>query len=119
MYFTPIILRRTYQWEDLESIQIYWTNELYLEETEVKNLSTAKLRVDNLLKEKWIQRNYKVSVNSNYDYYTIKPWDLISVRNTNWIIENKPVKQVQYSKNTAVISLDSYKPIESFIINQK
>ena len=121
-YYNKITLKYDwwiYQWEDLESIQSYWTNELYLEETEVKNLSTAKLRVDNLLKEKWIQRNYKVSVNSNYDYYTIKPWDLISVRNTDWIIENKPVKQIQYSKNTAVISLDSYKPIESFIINQK
>lgn len=121
-YYNHITLN--YSWwsyteTDLDWFAKYWINALIIEDDRIKNLSTAKLRVKSLLKEHWIQRNYKVSVNSNYDYYTIKPWDLVSVRNTDWIIENKQVKQVSYSKNTAVISLDSYKPIENFIINQK
>ena len=94
-------------------------NALNVEETDIKDLNTARLRLNTLLKEQDIQRNYKLSVNLNYDYYSIKPWQLVSLRNTDWIIENKQIKQVQYSKNTAVISLDSYKPIENFIINQK
>ena len=121
-YYNSITLNYSwwsYVWSDTEWVVRYWVNNLIVEDDSIKNLSTATLRVNSLLKEHWIQRNYKVSVNSDYDYYSIKPWDLVSVRNTDWIIENKPVKQVQYSKNTAVISLDSYKPIESFIINQK
>ena len=114
----------TYTWwsttlEDTTSIERYWVNALNVEETDIKDLNTARLRLNTLLKEQDIQRNYKLSVNWNYDYYSIKPWQLVSLRNTDWIIENKQIKQVQYSKNAAVISLDSYKPIENFIINQK
>ena len=114
----------TYTWwsttlEDTTSIERYWVNALNVEETDIKDLNTARLRLNTLLKEQGIQRNYKLSVNWNCDYYSIKPWQLVSLRNTDWIIENKQIKQVQYSKNTAVISLDSYKPIENFIINQK
>ena len=114
----------TYTWwstslDNTTSIERYWVNALNVEETDIKDLNTARLRLNTLLKEQDIQRNYKLSVNWNYDYYSIKPWQLVSLRNTDWIIENKQIKQVQYSKNTAVISLDSYKPIENFIINQK
>ena len=114
----------TYTWwstslDNTTSIERYWVNTLNVEETDIKDLNTARLRLNTLLKEQDIQRNYKLSVNWNYDYYSIKPWQLVSLRNTDWIIENKQIKQVQYSKNTAVISLDSYKPIENFIINQK
>ncbi len=114
----------TYTWwstslDNAISIERYWVNALNVEETDIKDLNTAILRLNTLLKEQDIQRNYKLSVNWNYDYYSIKPWQLVSLRNTDWIIENKQIKQVQYSKNTAVISLDSYKPIENFIINQK
>ena len=114
----------TYTWwstslDNTTSIERYWVNALNVEETDIKDLNTARLRLNTLLKEQDIQRNYKLSVNWNYDYYSIKPWQLVSLRNTDWIIENKQIKQVQYFKNTAVISLDSYKPIENFIINQK
>ena len=109
----------SYVWEDSDWILQYGLNELDVNDSSIKNQITAKGRVENLLKEKWIKRNYKVSVNSNYNYYTIKPWDFLSVRNTEWIIENKEIKQITYSKNTAVISLESYEPIENFIINQK
>jgi len=121
-YYNRITL--TYSWwsatlEDSESILRYGVNALNLEESDIKNQSTALLRLSSLLKEYGIQRNYKISVNGNYNYYDIKPGQLLSLRNTDWIIENKPIKQIQYTKNTAVISLDSYQPIEYFIINQK
>ena len=121
-YFNSITLKYDWWqvvWSDSDWISEYWVNELLVEESDIKDATTANLRLASLLKEKDIIRNYKVSVNSNYDYFSIKPWDILSVRNTEWIIENKQVKKVQYSKNTAEIILDSYQSLERFIINQK
>ena len=121
-YFNSITLKYDWWqvvWSNASWVTKYWVNELVVEESDIKNATTANLRLASLLKEKDIVRNYKVSVNSNYDYFSIKPWDILSVRNTEWIIENKQVKKVQYSKNTAEIILDSYQSLERFIINQK
>ena len=121
-YFNSITLKYDWWqvvWSNSSWVTKYWVNELVVEESDIKNTTTANLRLASLLKEKDIVRNYKVSVNSNYDYFSIKPWDILSVRNTEWIIENKQVKKVQYSKNTAEIILDSYQSLERFIINQK
>lgn len=121
-YFNSITLKYGWWqvvWSDSDWISEYWVNELSVEESDIKDATTANLRLASLLKEKDIIRNYKVSVNSNYDYFSIKPWDILSVRNTEWIIENKQVKKVNYRKDTAEIILDSYQSLESFIINSK
>lgn len=121
-YFNSITLKYDWWqvvWSDADWILKYWVNELSVEESDIKDSTTANLRLASLLKEKDIIRNYKVSVNSNYDYFSIKPWDILSVRNTEWIIENKQVKKVNYRKDTAEIILDSYQSLEHFIINQK
>ena len=121
-YFNSITLKYSWgsvTWSNTSWIAKYWTNQLVVDEQEIKDNSTANLRLNSLLKEKDIVKNYKVSVNSNYDYFSIKPWDILSVRNTEWIIENKPVKKVNYNQNTAEIILDSYQSLETFIINSK
>ena len=121
-YFNSITLEYenwSVSWTNSEWILKYWVNDLHVEESDIKDATTATLRLNSLLKEKDIVRNYKISVNSNYDYFSIKPWDILSVRNTNRIIENKPVKKVNYRKDTAEIILDSYQSLESFIINSK
>ena len=121
-YFNSITLKYSWGqvvWSNADWILKYWVNELSVEESDIKDSTTANLRLASLLKEKDIIRNYKVSVNSNYDYFSIKPWDILSVRNTEWIIENKQVKKVNYRKDTAEIILDSYQSLERFIINQK
>ena len=121
-YFNAITLKYNWWqvvWSNASWVTRYWINEIIVEETDIKDNPTANLRLSSLLKEKDIIRNYKVSVNSNYDYFSIKPWDLLSVRNTQWIIENKQVKKVEYWKDTANIILDSYQTLERFIINQK
>jgi len=117
-YFNSIILQYNWWqvvWSNSSWVAKYWVNQAFINEWDIKNSTTANLRLSSLLKEKDIIRNYKISVNSNYNYFSIKPGDLISVRNTEWIIENKPVKQVQYSKDTAVLILDSYQSLERFI----
>lgn len=121
-YFNSITLKYSWwsvTWSNASWVAKYWVNQLVVDEQEIKDNSTANLRLNSLLQEKDIVRNYKVSVNSNYDYFSIKPWDILSVRNTEWIIENKPVKKVNYNQNTAEIILDSYQSLETFIINSK
>jgi len=121
-YFNSIILKYDWWevvWSDAPGIAKYWVSQLIIEEADIKDNTTANLRLSSLLKEKDIVRNYKISINSKYNYFNIKPWDILSVRNTEWIIENKPVKKVQYQKNTAIITLDSYQSLENFIINQQ
>jgi hypothetical protein len=88
---------------------------LVVDESQIKDITTAELRLKALLQEKSIVKSCRVSVNNEYAFNKIKPWDKVSVRNTNWIIENKIVKQVQYWPNTAVVTLDSYQTLEHFI----
>ena len=121
-YFNTITLNVDWgsiSWSNWEWVAKYWVNQCIIDDQDIKDFTTANLRLQSLLKEKDIVRNYKISVNSNYNYFSIKPWDLVSVRNTEWIIENKQVKQVQYAKHTANIILDSYQSLEAFIKNQK
>ena len=88
-YFNSITLKYDWWqvvWSNSSWVTKYGVNELVVEESDIKNSTTANLRLASLLKEKDIVRNYKVSVNSNYDYFSIKPWDILSVRNTEWIM---------------------------------
>ena len=117
-YYNKITLK--YSWweytnQDTEAIEKYWINYLILEENDIKNINTAQLRTQSLLKEKWIITTYKVQINSNFDYFSIKPWDILSIRNTERVIEEKIVKQIQYWKDTANILLDSYESLEQYL----
>ena len=117
-YFNAITLN--YDWgnvsiKDEVWIKTYGISELVVDESQIKDKTTAEFRIKALLQEKSIIKSCRVSVNNEYNFTKIKPWDRISVRNTNWIIENKIVKQVQYWPNTAVVTLDSYQTLEHFI----
>ena len=112
--------RVNYNWWNIiaqnnEGIGKYWESYLVVSDTNIKNYQTAQARINSLFQEYAIKKTIKVKVNSSFDYYNIKPWEVVTIRNIKWIIENKPVKQVQYSKDSAVLSLDSYSSLESFI----
>ena len=63
----------------------------------------------------------KVSKNLEYESYSklLTKEEAFNELSSKAIIENKQVKKVQYSKNTAEIILDSYQSLERFIINSK
>lgn len=117
-YFNHIVLE--YEGGNLEKkdeiwIQNYGLSKIIVQESEIKDQATAQLRINSLLVEKSIMKNCKIAVNSNYKFERIKPWDIVSIRNTQRAIQNKPVKQVQYWPNTATVILDSYQSLEHFI----
>ena len=112
--------RVNYNWWNImaqnnEDIEKYWESYLVVTDTNIKNYQTAQARINSLFQEYAIKKTIKVKVNSSFDYYDIKPWEVVTIRNTKWIIQNKPVKQAQYLKDSALLTLDSYSSLESFI----
>ena len=116
--------RVNYSWwntiqENSTEIEKYWESYLAITDSSIKNLATAQARIHSLFQEKAIKKTIKVKVNRNIDYYSLLPWEVVSIRNTNWIIENKPIKSVSYWKDTATLILESYTALEHFIWSLK
>ena len=112
--------RINYSWgnlinENAKEVEKYWESYLVVNDTSIKNLATAQIRMNSLFIEHAIKNTIKVSVNNKADYYAIKPWDVLTIRNTEWNIEKKAVKQIRYEKDWAVVSLDSYSSLEKVI----
>ena len=117
-------VRVYYSWwyvdkSDTEWIAEFWECSLVVNDTSIKNTTTANARATSLLKEKKINIKLKIKINSEYDYYSIVPGQKITIKNSKWNIVWKNVEQVNYTKEWAIISLQSYKSLESFIINLK
>ena len=114
--------RVNYNWgnlinENVYEVEKYGESYLVVNDTSIKNISTAQLRMNSLFIEHAVKNTIRVSVNNKIDYYTIKPWDIVTIRNSDWKIEKKPVKQIRYDKDWAVINLDSYNSLEKVIVN--
>jgi hypothetical protein len=112
--------RINYSWgnlinENAKEVEKYWESYLVVNDTSIKNLATAQIRMNSLFIEHAIKNMIKVSVNNKADYYAIKPWDVLTIRNTEWNMEKKAVKQIRYEKDWAVISLDTYNSLEKVI----
>jgi len=114
--------RVNYSWgnlfnENVYEVEKYGESYLVVNDTSIKNISTAQLRMNSLFIEHAVKNTIRVSVNNKIDYYTIKPWDIVTIRNSGWKIEKKPVKQIRYYNDWAVICLDSYNSLEKVIVN--
>ena len=105
--------------QDNEWISKFGENHIVVEENDIKNLTTAQIRAISLLNEYTITKNIKVQINRQYDFDLIKPWHTLTIRNSEWVLENKPVKQVSYWKDTATVILDSYQSLERFILKSQ
>ena len=101
--------------ENSYEVEKYWESYLVITDTSLRNLSTAQVRINSLFQEYAIKKTIKVSVNEKANYYDIKPWDILTIRNTEWQIVNKAIKQITYDKDTAIITLESYSSLERFI----
>jgi hypothetical protein len=102
------------EWND-EKISIYWESYLVVNDSSIKNYATAQERMHSLFSEYAIKKTIRVKVNKSCNYYNFLPWEVVSVRNSNWIIENKPIKQINYWKDSATLILESYSALENFI----
>lgn len=103
-------------YQDAWSIALYWKREKYLDKSsELSNLSTANEFWNNYILQ-YKDKIKKVSVLANRsdelleinweDFFSIKWWDLIKVRNIWYIINNLQVAKITYWVEKATIELE-------------
>ena len=120
-YYNDIVLKYE-KWEiekkDESWIRTYGLNKIIVYESQIKDQTTANLRLQSLFQEKSLIKTYKIAVNNQYEFEKIKPWELITIKNTDHKIIRKAIKQIQYWQHSAVITLESYQSLEHFILQQ-
>lgn len=88
------------------SIAEYGKKEQYLNKTDIWNLTTANKFWESFLNENSnIIKKVSLIVNNKYNYFNIKSGDLVTVKNSNYTIENLQIKKVNFSYEQAEIEL--------------
>ena len=88
------------------SITNFGVKEKYEKKTDIKDLITADKYWESFLANNSNKINKTlIIVNNDYNYFDIKAWDTIRVRNSPFTIEDLQVKKINYSYETARIEL--------------
>lgn len=99
--------------EDNESQAKYGVKEFYNTDDRIKNQETALAKANEVLsKQSQPLWNIRLTINDTYDLESLNPWDTVSVRNTEYVIENKVIEKVIYWYDTVELYLDDYRSIE-------
>ena len=98
----------TTTYSDATSITKYWKREEYIDKSnELTNQATADEYWANYIATyKDEIKKVSIIVNSEYNFFNIKWWDLINVRNIWYTINNLQVAKIMYGTNTAKIDLE-------------
>lgn len=102
-----------------EEIVLYGEAHRIISDERISNQETALLRAEAELEKSKIVKNCKIVVNNNYPFASMKPWHILSIRNTEHHIRNQKIKQIQYDQNTATITLEHYQSLEHLISTQQ
>lgn len=101
---------------DSTSISLHWTYKKYIKDTSIKNLATATERWNAILaKNAYPKEQTKVILNREYDIESIKPWQTISVLNTNESVKNKTIQRIRYSIQWVELEVDEFDTIEKSV----
>lgn len=109
----------TKTYTDATSITTYWVKEIYLDKSsELSNVTTADIFGSNYLSENANEKEkIKVTVNNKFDYFTIKCWDTIKIRNTWYSINNLQIVKIAYSYEKAILELEKAYSFANEIFN--
>lgn len=100
----------TTTYSDATSISTYWKREKYLDKSsELTNQATADSFWNNYI-AKFKDKTKKISiiVNKEYNFFSIKPWHLINVRNLLYDIDELQVTKITYWLETCSIQLETF-----------
>ena len=101
---------------DATSISSYWRSEKYKSNQELNSSATQDTYWSNYIAEnKEATRNITITVNSNYSFEDIKPWDTISIVNTDLTITNLPINKIQYSPDKCVLTIEKVDTLRNVI----
>lgn len=104
--------------EESDWIQQYWVHHRVIKDERIQLLTTAQQRVATELARASIKKNCKITVNNDYPFDTIKPWHILSIRNTSHPIIHKKITKIQYGSHIATITLNHHQSLEHFISQQ-
>jgi len=103
---------------DATSQTNYWLRELKDVKTELGNSTSADSVGNNYIsKYKDPLKKITVTVNSNYDIETIKPWHTIKVRNSAYAINNLQIYRTTYTVDKIILELEQIDNLTQQIIN--
>ena len=98
---------------DADSIFKYWTREKIINDSEIKNSTTANEYINTFLNENAIKKDtIKVVVNSSYSIENIYPWQMINISNCPVEIKEKIIKRVEFTDKGATLYLNTKETIE-------
>lgn len=75
--------------------------------SEITDVTTANTRASSqLAKNKDVRRKVTVQVNDNYDIETMKPGDLVTVRNSDYTITALQINKIEYNTDYIKVELE-------------
>ena len=93
--------------EDLTSQATYWIRERKDTKTEITNATTANATASAYIEaNKDQKRRIRISINTNYDIESIRPGDLITVRNISYNISGLQINKIEYNPDNITVELD-------------
>lgn len=93
--------------QDAPSQTSYGLREFHESNGTITNSTTANAKASSeVTKNKSVTKNISIIVTDVYDIESIKPGDLVTVRNSNYPIVSLQVNAVEYGVNTARVELE-------------
>ena len=93
---------------DAWSQSTYWLRELKIS-SQAQDLTTGNAVATNYITQ---NKNYKkqtvITINSQYDLESLKPWDYVKIRNTDYILDGVQIQKLVYRYDKVVCYLDQY-----------
>ncbi len=97
----------TYTYYNNNSIAKYWLRQKYELNSSLNSASTNQAYALKYLNEHYLPKEtISITVNTNYSFESINPWDTISVVNTDLSLVNLPINKIQYSPDKCVLTID-------------
>ena len=92
---------------DSASITQYGEREYEETKAEISNVGTANIAVATyILENKDYKKRTSCTVNSQYNIESIRPWDLLTVRNLDYSILTLQINRIEYDTNTARLEME-------------
>jgi len=105
-----------YTYYNQSSIDKYWLRQKYELNSELNSAATNQAYALQYLNEHYLPKEtISITLNSNYDFETINPWDTITVVNTDLSIVNLPINKIQYSPDKCVLTIDKTDTLRNVI----
>jgi len=104
----------TYTWTDATSITNNWLFEKVYNKTDL-DLSGATSFSDEILLNNQIKQIVNIEINNKYILENLNPWDLLKVRNIDYLV-NSTIEKIQYNWNSAIVFLDKYTSIWKILL---